>query len=209
MIRALAVFAALAFAWLVTDVPSSQRPAPPVRTLNARDAGPGFTGSKHDFYGPMAPLAQRCAPCHAQPRPASVTFLWDPPFERGERLESAQPEQRIADSTALCLSCHDGTIASEIVGGGDDASFFASDAHVNPRRDHPVGVPYPPRGRAADRLRREYVPIAKLQSEGVIRLPAGRVECVSCHDPHNALGVGDMLVKSDRRSALCLSCHVK
>jgi len=35
------------------------------------------------------------------------------------------------------------------------------------------------------------------------------VECVSCHDPHNAAGFEKMLVMSNRRSALCLACHEK
>jgi predicted CXXCH cytochrome family protein len=42
-----------------------------------------------------------------------------------------------------------------------------------------------------------------------VRLPDGRVECVSCHDPHNQSGTQAMLAVSNRRSALCLTCHVK
>ncbi len=115
----------------------------------------------------------------------------------------------MADSTRLCLSCHDGALASEVVGGGADAGLIAAGALINPRRDHPVGVAYPLTGRLSGRTRREFVPIARLQSEGAVRLIDGRVECISCHDPHNALGYDKMLVKPNRRSALCLSCHKK
>ncbi|MBN4058944.1 cytochrome c3 family protein [bacterium AH-315-J04] len=40
-------------------------------------------------------------------------------------------------------------------------------------------------------------------------MPNGRVECTSCHDPHNQSGAPYMLVKSNARSALCLTCHKK
>jgi predicted CXXCH cytochrome family protein len=38
-------------------------------------------------------------------------------------------------------------------------------------------------------------------------LPGGRIQCVTCHDPHNSGRHEGMLVKSNRRSRLCLSCH--
>jgi predicted CXXCH cytochrome family protein len=68
-------------------------------------------------------------------------------------------------------------------------------------RDHPIGVPIP-------QDRREYRSSAMVAASG-IPLPEGRVECVSCHDPHNQQGLDDLLVKSNRRSALCLTCHLK
>lgn len=180
----------------------------PKRIPRSHLAQPGFTGSAHDFYGPTVPLETRCAPCHAAPLPTSQPQRW---ITRAtpRRLVTASPPRRLTGSSILCLSCHDGTIASEVVGGGQDADLFAFDAPVNPPRDHPVGVPYPPLGRDPQRLRRQYAPIARLQAEGAIKFPEGRVECISCHDPHNALGVPSMLVKSDRRSALCLTCHLK
>jgi len=37
-----------------------------------------------------------------------------------------------------------------------------------------------------------------------------KVECASCHDVHNALGTGgNLLVKSNAGSGLCLTCHAK
>jgi predicted CXXCH cytochrome family protein len=68
-------------------------------------------------------------------------------------------------------------------------------------RDHPIGVEYPSN-------RREYRQESFAVANG-IRLPEGRVECVSCHDPHNEAGHGHLLSMSNRRSALCLTCHIK
>jgi predicted CXXCH cytochrome family protein len=189
---------------------------PGLSRRSSADIMPGFTNSAHDFFGPDAPMAVRCAPCHATEPPEAVEFQWDPRAETVRRFDSGagrgaapRPRYQLADSTRQCLSCHDGTLASEIIGGGDDAELFALGAVVNPRRDHPVGVVYPQSGRTGEGRRREYVPIGRLEAEGRIKLPAGRVECISCHDPHNAFGQQYMLVKSDRRSALCLSCHIK
>lgn len=103
-------------------------------------------------------------------------------------------------STRLCLGCHDGTIASRIELGQPVSEHVAS-ARVNFRHDHPVGVAYP-------RTDRGYHPAARVRRQG-IRLPDGRVECVSCHDPHNTWGQPAMLAASNRRSALCLTCHIK
>ena len=38
-----------------------------------------------------------------------------------------------------------------------------------------------------------------------------KLECSSCHDVHNgaAEDVGNLLVKSNSGSALCLTCHLK
>jgi len=189
------------------------------RRVNALlPVAPGFTGSAHDFFGPMASMETRCAPCHAtssavpdQSRAVlgPIDRREDTPALTRARLVSAESRWQIAESTRLCLSCHDGVLASEIVGGGHDADLFAAGALVNLRRDHPVGVEYPRTGRSAGASRRDFEPIARLATEGAIKLPGGRVECISCHDPHAAFGHPDMLVKSNRRSALCLSCHRK
>jgi len=201
-------------ATLLGDVKAPPRRLPTTRPTASDVPAPGFARSPHDFYGPDYPLAVRCAPCHGAPADArtatTLPFVWNDDFAAPlpQRLFDATPTYQLARSTVLCLSCHDGTIASEIVGGGDE-NFFAAGATVNPQRDHPVGVRYPPSQRDRMPLRREYASIAQLESEGAIKLPNSRVECVSCHDPHNALGIRGMLVKSDRRSALCLSCHLK
>jgi predicted CXXCH cytochrome family protein len=68
--------------------------------------------------------------------------------------------------------------------------------------DHPVGVEYPQFGKG-------YRPMTSVLSSGVVTLPNGKVECTSCHDPHNEAEVDKMLVMSDDRSALCLTCHKK
>ncbi|MCG3131428.1 MAG: hypothetical protein FLDDKLPJ_02220 [Phycisphaerae bacterium] len=118
-----------------------------------------------------------------------------------------EPNRFTPGATSLiCLGCHDGTVASSTIGtahamlAGVREGFEVPDGFV--WRDHPIGVPYP-------QGERGYVPRSRVEADGRIRLPEGRVECVSCHDPHNAAGEPYLLAMSNRRSALCLACHEK
>ena len=107
----------------------------------------------------------------------------------------------------VCMRCHDGTLAADVFGGlgvprvaNKRHSRLISTAHGG--TNHPVGVEYP-------QFDREYRPMSTILSEGKVLLPDGRVECMSCHDPHNQSGEKYMLVKSNHRSGLCLTCHKK
>jgi len=117
-----------------------------------------------------------------------------------------EPDRYTPGPTSLiCLGCHDGTVAVSTIGtshamlSSERAAFDLPDGSV--WRDHPVGVPYP-----ADP--RRYRPRTAVEKRG-IRLPDGRLDCVSCHDPHGTTGLDNLLIVSNRRSALCLACHVK
>lgn len=108
-------------------------------------------------------------------------------------------------SSLVCLGCHDGTVATSTIGSshamlaGVRAGFEVPDDFV--WRDHPIGIEYP-RGDP------DYRPRSHVLGESV-PLPDGHVECVSCHEPHNRTQLPKMLTKSNSRSALCLTCHVK
>ena len=113
----------------------------------------------------------------------------------------------------LCLSCHDGVIAVDAYGSNAGTTFIPSSDSTflgtDMRDDHPISVAYPSSG---------------LPNSSFIAAPVGvkvdfggvaRVECASCHDPHNAnvattgLGIGKFLRVKLGDSAICLSCHDK
>jgi predicted CXXCH cytochrome family protein len=171
-----------------------------------------LTGSKHDFSNAEWADGDRCGACHgpASSVPTSAP-LWDPNADLSRRFGPGRGSNKPTPGagTTVCLRCHDGTIASDAVGGVQpERDRFANKRNPGlysagmERADHPVGVRYP----AMDR---SFRPRSFVESEGVVLLPAGRVECTSCHDPHNADDTGQMLVKSNARSALCLTCHKK
>jgi predicted CXXCH cytochrome family protein len=171
----------------------------------------GLTGSKHDFSAAAWSNGDRCAACHGPSvvdRPVEAP-LWNPSADFERRFGSALAHQASGQpgpGTLVCMRCHDGTLAADMFGGLTSPAaanihhpvLFTSAHSAN----HPVGVAYP-------EFDPEFRPLHAIVSEGLVALPNGRVECVSCHDPHNEYGLPDMLTKSNARSALCLTCHLK
>ncbi len=174
----------------------------------------GLKGSKHDFSSEEWTGGDSCIACHAEKRedfPADAP-LWNPSADFNRRFGDAvrdRDDRRAlpGNGTMICMRCHDGTVAKDMFGG------LAPPSAANKRHptilttghgstNHPVGVAYP----AFDK---DYRPISAILSEGKVLLPDGKIECTSCHDPHNQWGQPYMLVKSNRRSALCLTCHKK
>jgi predicted CXXCH cytochrome family protein len=168
----------------------------------------GIKGSKHDFSGAEWSGGDACSACHT-PRselPAEAP-LWDPSADLSERF-GGKPDRNLPGAgTTSCLRCHDGTVASPTIAG------VTRDRFVNKRHpgiftaghgtsNHPVGVDYPG-------FDPEYQPAPSVEFSRKVMLPNGRVECTSCHDPHNDSGLDYMLVMSNARSALCLQCHIK
>lgn len=150
-----------------------------------------------------------CESCHHPHRPTGQVARWRTPAERPGPFSLYRTRPGLPGRTSLlCLGCHDGAVAPEVhlrprsrrtsplgrsVLGIDDRVRF-------PLRSHPVGIKYPRRSKAL-------VPLARVDADDEIQLPGGRVECISCHDPHGTEGHASLLVKSNRRSRLCLSCH--
>ncbi len=85
-----------------------------------------------------------------------------------------------------CLSCHDGTVASDIGREG--------------HQGHPVGVIM-----ASSNPNREMPVRSANMLDPRIRLFDGRVGCNSCHNPYS--GEKNQLIMSNVASRLCLSCH--
>jgi len=128
--------------------------------------------------------------------------------------------------TLLCLSCHDGAATSSTMyqapaylngaTGDMNATFHSiTKSGVGLADDHPVDFTY---GSALAGMEDGLVvpdstgPVATV---GIARLPlfkdnagdsAGRVECATCHNPHNDT-LGMFLRTSNENSAMCINCH--
>ncbi len=171
----------------------------------------GVVGSPHDFTDLIGRAGTACNACHiphvqaVRPTSRPSTQPAVEMFRIGGQRKVFVPGRYTPGPTSLiCLGCHDGTVATSAIGSshamlaGVREGFTVPDGFV--WRDHPIGVPYP-----GDR--REYHPESFVGRK--LRLPEGRIECISCHDPHNLTGLPGMLTVSNRRSALCLTCHIK
>lgn len=117
--------------------------------------------------------------------------------------DPAEESASIDESSASCLTCHDGSLAP------DEGSAMVErtagiwrHGGVSNRSSHPLGVSY----RKAH-LRK---PHAYRQMESLpttVRLPEGNVECVSCHNLYSKHEY--LLAVTNERSRLCLTCHRK
>ncbi len=170
----------------------------------------GIEGSKHDFTHESWSDGDACGACHTPhtPEPPQAAPLWDADADLNRTFgTSLSGDARPGNGTLICIRCHDGTIARDTISGQAKERFrhkqhpglFHSGHQTS---DHPVGIEYPD-------FDDQFHPASTVTAKGAVALPDGRVECISCHDPHNHAGEKLMLVISNARSALCLTCHKK
>ncbi len=164
----------------------------------------GLVGSMHDFTQQGDKSLDLCTPCHTPHLPLPRGARPDGGPDRG-RLVTYQSDGVALDSASLvCLSCHDGVIASDVY-TASHATQFASQFGTSRLgggllAGHPIGVKYPASSET-------YRPAGAVTAGGRVKLPDGRVQCISCHDPHNTGRHPGMLVQSNAGSRLCLACH--
>ena len=211
---------------------------------------------------------QICVFCHT-PHGANITAvapLWNRNLssETYEMYDSSSMDATKplapSDSSKLCLSCHDGTLAIgavNVLNGAEtdqnplteDIAMTGTNAGAMPAgsgantgytrnigihltNDHPISITYDSNLAAADGELYDpaLVPHIGEQSSGVkpdLPLRSGKLECVSCHDPHvrddsgadiKFLRLNRFQANSDPASTttfnadndiICLGCHSK
>lgn len=157
-----------------------------------------------------------CVFCHTphNSRPTSPLWNRDDPGVIYDLYHSstvqASPGQPDG-SSLLCLSCHDGTIAlGSILSRNTDISLTGGITYLPPgpsnlsgdiSDDHPVSFEYNSALASADGQLRDPAAISY-----PVGLEEGKLQCTSCHDPHNNL-YSDFLHVPSRFSELCYRCH--
>ena len=101
-----------------------------------------------------------------------------------------------------CISCHDGASAVAIEANWRNSPLGGALHGKLSGSDHPIGMDYESYVAANSR---KYKSVFGLNSKMVF--VDGKVGCLTCHDPLNP--ERGHLVMSDRKSALCLTCHDK
>ena len=166
----------------------------------------GIVGTKHDFSADGRVPRDLCLPCHTPHiTAAQAPLLVKRPAATTPARAYGTPAGALNEASLVCLSCHDGTVARDVYAGTHAMNWFElSAAGVAPGQtrltNHPVGIRYPvgnPKYHTAEA-------VAAGQR---IHLPDGRIQCTTCHDPHNTQRHAGMLVISNDRSRLCLACH--
>ena len=207
--------------------------------LAAGSASAQITGSAHDFtqYA-WNTTGEICFPCHT-PHGGNWAAgkLWNhdlSPAGTQYNLFGSGTTGTTSDNTAfdntskLCLSCHDGTVALDSFGGsGSTGTTFLTPADpeyigTDLRDDHPIGskAVYDTTGTSTSfhpQNSSHQVPgpngaILRLRSWTDPAAPATPkyvVGCKTCHNPHRTAGAEHLLAFSNVNSQLCLTCHIK
>ena len=121
------------------------------------------------------------------------------------------------DSSKLCLSCHDGTIALGNTVSDGQIAFVQGAAYQLPTTSPNNIAGYNGKGFADDHPFAFTPNLAnteiRLPAAGdAVKLEVGKIQCASCHDPHSEridTTQGKFLVKINQGSALCVTCHNK
>ncbi|WP_078809526.1 cytochrome c3 family protein [Selenihalanaerobacter shriftii] len=178
-----------------------------------------------------------CLYCHTPHDAAPIEPLWNHTMSKesytlydSSTIDATDIDQP-NDSSTLCLSCHDGTIAmgdvvnirsvgNEMItdsgtGKLGDLETFSDTAKanlgVNITDDHPISFVY-------DNILAESD--GELEDPNIASSGLGdtikndmlgdnsRLQCASCHNPHNNT-YGDFLIKDNTGGDLCTTCHNK
>ena len=203
----------------------------PFISKQSSDIYPGIKDSHHDFQGASYTNNEICILCHTPHNAISnVTPLWNHELSIAtyNLYSSSSLDAAIGQPTAqskLCLSCHDGTVAIDNIGGSTGGTRFIRDfgyIGTDLRTHHPISFPYNSALAAADGQladpSTEPSGLGGTIDEDLLR--NGQMQCTSCHDIHlsrNDQGCSGChfnkpslsIWKDNTNSALCLTCHKK
>lgn len=99
-----------------------------------------------------------------------------------------------------CLSCHDGSAATN-VSSGKTVAIHSNSLMQFDGGQHPIGINYE-RARTTNR-KLALKPIGLV--DGRVQFFDGKIGCCSCHNPYSQ--IEKRLIMSDRGSSLCFACH--
>lgn len=168
-----------------------------------------------------------CVYCHTPHGGQIDAPLWNRSYPAGPyqmyssaTIDMAQINPGSPTGVSLaCLSCHDGTIALDVVTNPPNSytgpapsgtDFMPAGPRLlgeDLRDDHPVSVFYDNSAATGDPM---FNDPATVLAAGVKLFGAAvnEVQCASCHNPHNNTNA-PLLRISNSGSALCTTCHIK
>lgn len=199
----------------------------------SQGAGGQVTNSKHDLNSGTAAYKEVCVFCHT-PHNANPNLpgLWNRrlsdtsvfTFYSSPTMDSKLTGSAPSGVSLLCLSCHDDVGPGTAVVGTDAHSLihntgvtpncilchqhgsYSPKLRIGPNlaNDHPISIPYPT---AAQDPKFKTPPDLK-KGWPDVRLYDGKIECATCHNPHDP-DIVPFLRKSNSGSGLCFTCHDK
>jgi predicted CXXCH cytochrome family protein len=168
-------------------------------------------------------LSAACLYCHApHSGVGGATPLWNQtlstqtytPYTSSTYVEKGNPQPPLGQSSSLCLSCHDGTVAPgqtvaykqiPMTGSMKAVDVFGT----NLQGSHPFSLVLPLKD-TADLAASIVAQGTTADPTGAVKLVKGNIECTSCHNPHVQAGDPvnlNFLVRDASNGQLCLTCH--
>ena len=164
-----------------------------------------------------------CTFCHApHSGVGGITPLWNQtlskatytPYSSTTYNDTGSTQPTLGQTSSLCLSCHDGTVAVgqsaaygtlPITGSMSSGDSFG----MNLSGTHPFSLVLPMKD--ASNLVSSLVSQGKTADPtGAVSLINGNIECTSCHSPH-VQGIDkvaqNFLVRDSSGGQMCLACH--
>jgi hypothetical protein len=164
-----------------------------------------------------------CTFCHAPHSGlGGITPLWNQtlskatytPYSSTTYNDSGNTQPTLGQTSSLCLSCHDGTVAVgqsaaygtlPVTGSMSSGDSFG----MNLSGTHPFSLVLPMKD--ASNLVSSLVSQGKTADPtGAVSLIKGNIECTSCHSPH-VQGIDkvaqNFLVRDSSAGQMCLACH--
>lgn len=191
-----------------------------------------YCHSPHLPFGSVTPLWNKPRPA----TPLDQTF-----WVYSSATMYTKPTNAPSVTSLLCLSCHDGVSAINAVrnspGAGNSGitptsinrigDIFGPDYRlnignltiltptdpINLRNDHPISINYEEayNGRPG---RFKTLQNGFPNGDVKVRLFSDKMECSSCHNPHNGIPYGEypgiqFMARNNASSSLCFACHIK
>jgi predicted CXXCH cytochrome family protein len=164
-----------------------------------------------------------CTFCHAPHSGlGGITPLWNQtlskstytPYSSTTYNDTGNTQPTLGQTSSLCLSCHDGTVAVgqsaaygtlPVTGSMNSGDSFGT----NLSGTHPFSLVLPMKD--ASNLVASLVTQGKTADPtGAVKLINGNIECTSCHSPH-VQGIDkiaqNFLVRDSSGGQMCLACH--
>lgn len=161
----------------------------------------GVGGTKHDF---STNGTTTCGGCHKPHNAGNLIPLWNDGNSATSTYNKYVSPTSTLDGTldnslngasAVCMNCHDGMAEAINLNLAASATLSFTNAYAN----HPVSVTY------ADATDTGLVAKATATAAGV-RLFTNKVECASCHNPHDNANTKFLRIA---KGSICQTCHNK
>lgn len=195
----------------------------------------GIKDSHHDFTGAAYTNGETCILCHTPHNSIeTVTPLWNHQLSSASYTlySSSTIDAAIGQPSGeskLCLSCHDGTVAVDNIGGNTSGTRMirtSSTIGTNLTTHHPISFTYNSALASADgkledpltapsglggTIDEDFLQDGKMQCSTChdVHVARNTQGCVGCHNMHGGKSESLSIRVSNENSALCLTCHKK